>query len=75
MRSPIRAWRSGRATAEPSLARAANGDDGWRRELEELAIRLGRLSPSWRDPERFAAERSELVAQLRRLARATEDRS
>jgi hypothetical protein len=37
--------------------------------LEALAVRLGRLSPSWRDQERFAVERSELVAHLRRLAR------
>jgi hypothetical protein len=70
MKPTIRAWRSGRVIAEPSPARAGAGGDGWRRELEELAIRLGRLSPSWRDPEQFAAERSELVAHLRRLARS-----
>jgi hypothetical protein len=58
-----------------SPARAGNGGDGWRRELEELALRLGRLSPSWKDPEQFAVERSELVAQLRRLARAMEKAS
>jgi hypothetical protein len=75
MRPTIRAWRSGRVIAEPPPARAGDGGDGWRRELEALAVRLGRLSPSWRDPEQFAVERSELVAQLRRLARATEDRS
>ena len=75
MRPTIRAWRSGRVTAEPAPARAGNGDDGRRRrELEELASRLGRLSPSWKDPEQFAVERSELVAQLRRLARAMEER-
>jgi hypothetical protein len=67
---PIRAWRSGRVTTEPPPARTGAGGDGWSRELLELATRLGRLSPSWRDPERFAAERSELVAQLRRLARS-----
>jgi hypothetical protein len=70
MRPSIRAWRSGRVTTEPAPARAGAGGDGWRRELEELAHRLGRLSPSWKDPERFAAERSELCAELRRLARA-----
>jgi hypothetical protein len=70
MKPTIRAWRSGRVTAETAPARAGDGGDGVRRELEELASRLGRLSPSWRDPEQFAAERSELVAQLRRLARS-----
>jgi hypothetical protein len=70
MRPTIRAWRSGRVTTEPAPARASNGGDGVRRELEELASRLGRLSPSWRDPEQFAVERSELCAELRRLARS-----
>jgi hypothetical protein len=69
MKPSIRAWRSGRVTAEPPPARAGGDDGRRRRELEELATRLGRLSPSWKDPEQFAVERSELVAQLRRLAR------
>lgn len=37
--------------------------------LEDLAGRLGRLAPSHRDPEHFHLERSELVHELRRLAR------
>jgi hypothetical protein len=38
------------------------------RALEALAVRVGQLSPSWRSPEHFAAERSEIAHQLRRLA-------
>ena len=75
MKPSIRAWRSGRVTTEPAPARAGAGGYGWRRELEDLASRLGRLSPSWKDPEAFAVERSELCAELRRLARATEKAS
>jgi hypothetical protein len=34
-----------------------------------MAERVRRLSPSHRDPERFHEEKSELAAELRRLAR------
>lgn len=36
--------------------------------LNALADRLERLAPSHRDPHRFHEEKSELVAELRRLA-------
>lgn len=37
--------------------------------LDALAERVVRLSPSHRDPERFHEEKSEVAAELRRLAR------
>ncbi len=37
--------------------------------LEALADRVSRLSPSHRDPHRFHEDKSEVVAELRRLAR------
>lgn len=37
--------------------------------LQEVARRLSRLSPNWRDPEAFFEERSELERQLRIAAR------
>ncbi|UFN48912.1 hypothetical protein LPC08_23430 [Roseomonas sp. OT10] len=37
--------------------------------LEALAERVSRLSPSHRDPHRFHEDKSEVVAELRRLAR------
>lgn len=37
--------------------------------LRTLSRRLGRLSPNWRDPEAFFEERSEIEAELRRVAR------
>lgn len=37
--------------------------------LVAVADRLRRLSPSWQNPERFHEAKSELVAELRRLAR------
>jgi hypothetical protein len=36
--------------------------------LHNIADRLARLAPSHRDPHRFHEEKSELVAELRRLA-------
>lgn len=36
--------------------------------LNELAGRLRRLTPCWQNPERFHVAKSELVADLRRLA-------
>lgn len=38
-------------------------------ELERLADRVSRLSPSHRDPERFHLDKAEVVGELRRLAR------
>lgn len=38
-------------------------------DLAALAARVSRLCPSHRDPERFHADKSEIVAELRRLAR------
>ena len=40
--------------------------------LRSLAGRLSRLGPDRRDPERFHAEKSALVAELRRLAAEAE---
>lgn len=37
--------------------------------LEDLARRVQRLAPSHRDPERYHADKSEVVRDLRRLAR------
>lgn len=34
----------------------------------DLAKQVGRLSPDWRDPERYFQNRSELEHKLRRLA-------
>ncbi len=42
--------------------------------LEALADRVRRLVPDRRDPERFHADKSDLVAELRTLARAIEAR-
>ncbi|MGC9271752.1 hypothetical protein [Acidiphilium sp.] len=36
--------------------------------LLDLARRVQRLSPDRRDPERYHAEKSEIAAELRRLA-------
>lgn len=44
-------------------------DDGADAErLAEVARALGRLSPDWQRPERFFERRSELAAEIRRLA-------
>ncbi|WP_286705483.1 hypothetical protein [Acidiphilium sp. 37-64-53] len=40
-----------------------------RNELAELAARVARLSPDRRDPEKYHCEKSEIAAELRRLAR------
>lgn len=40
--------------------------------LAELARRVGRLSPDWRNPERYFADRSEIERELRNLARQLE---
>lgn len=38
-------------------------------DLDALADRIRRLAPDRRDPERFHMEKSEIAAELRRLAR------
>lgn len=53
-----------RKTRQGSSVRQRQADD-----LARLASAVGRLSPSHRDPERFHLDRSEIVAELRRLAR------
>lgn len=42
--------------------------------VEALARRVGRLRPDWSNPERYFEDRSEIERELRRLARALEDR-
>lgn len=37
-------------------------------KLHDIADRLARLAPSHRDPHRYFEEKSELVAELRRMA-------
>ncbi len=39
-------------------------------DLRHLADLVARLSPSWQQPERFHEAKSEIVAELRRAARA-----
>ena len=39
-------------------------------DLDRLAHAVSRLSPSHRDPHRFHEDKSEIAAELRRLARA-----
>lgn len=41
--------------------------------VREVADRLGRLSPDWRNPERYFENRHEIERALRRLARQLED--
>ncbi len=37
--------------------------------IRDLAHDVARLSPNWRNPQRFFEDRSEIEHQLRRLAR------
>ena len=41
-------------------------------QLREAARRIGRLSPDWRNPERYFENRSEIERELHRLAKALE---
>lgn len=41
--------------------------------IEDLARRIGRLSPDWRNPERYFENRDEIERELRRLARQLEN--
>jgi hypothetical protein len=63
--SEIRAWRSGTAATPPRAAEPPDRQSA----LLKLAGRVAGLSISIRDPSRFAEERSEIVHELRRLAR------
>jgi hypothetical protein len=70
-RSMIRTWRHGSAALASPQNPTAPVDMA--RTLEMLAVRVGQLSPSWRSPEHFAAERSDIAHQLRRLAQRARD--
>ncbi|WP_298809557.1 hypothetical protein [uncultured Sphingomonas sp.] len=41
--------------------------------LADLARKLGRLTPDWRNPERYFENRSEIEREMRRLAKHLED--
>ncbi|WP_419828184.1 hypothetical protein [Sphingomonas sp.] len=41
-------------------------------QVREAAQRLGRLSPDWRNPERYFEERSEIERDLRQLVKRLE---
>lgn len=41
-------------------------------QVRDAARRIGRLSPDWRNPERYFENRSEIERELRRLAKALE---
>jgi hypothetical protein len=62
-------WRHGRASLAPPVPSPSLRPDGWRERLEALAARLSRLSPDGWRPDRYAEEKSEIVAGMRRLAR------
>ncbi len=40
--------------------------------VRDLAREIGRLTPDWRDPERYFENRSEIEHKLKRLARELE---
>ena len=42
--------------------------------LADMAERLGRLRPDWRNPERYFENRHELERDLRRLAKHLDER-
>jgi hypothetical protein len=62
--SDIRAWNSDARPLSPSPPRLPV-----QVAIDAIADRIARLSLFGRDPTRFASERSEIVAALRRLAR------
>ena len=55
------------AVSAPALASSRPQSD--RGALIRLAARVARLCPDHRDPHRFHEEKSEIEAELRRLAR------
>jgi hypothetical protein len=42
--------------------------------IRDIAQRVGRLTPDWRDPERYFERRDEIERELRRVARLIEER-
>ncbi|MHB1527775.1 MAG: hypothetical protein ACYCZN_16190 [Candidatus Dormibacteria bacterium] len=52
--------------------RGAGDDREPAERLTELARQIGRLLPDWRDPERYYERRSEIVSEIRSVARALE---
>ena len=63
-RSNVRGWHSDDPPLAPSAPRTPV-----QVAIDAIADRIARLSLFGRDPTRFASERSEIVAALRRLAR------
>lgn len=63
------AVRAGERHVEQRSARSLSPAD----QVRSLSRRVGRLWPSWRDPERYFEDRSEIEADLRRLARVLEE--
>jgi hypothetical protein len=57
-------WRSGAATGETTTNLTPPAE-----RLAVLAAAVAPLSPSRRDPEQFHEDKSEIAAELRRLAR------
>lgn len=57
--------------APPAIVRGVRGVSA-PHTLRLIADRVRRLSPSHRDPERFHADKSEIEADLRRLANGGE---
>lgn len=57
-------------TLQSSPWRGTGGDRGPCDRLQDLARDIRRLSPDWRDPERYFERRDELAAEARRLAAA-----
>jgi hypothetical protein len=64
-RRVIRTWRSGCAATPPPAA----DPPGLQSALLRLVARVARLTFSVSDPEYYASKRSEIVSELRRLAK------
>ena len=58
-------WGKSQENASVCVSASVPADD-----LDRLAHAVARLSPSHRDPHRFHEDKSEIVAELRRMARA-----
>ena len=52
--------------------RGAGGDREPAERLTELARQINRLAPDWQRPEQFFETRSEIAAEIRRVARTIE---
>ena len=69
--APVRTLlRSRPATPPPVIRRGEPPPQPLTEALELLVQQLQRLTPDWQRPERFHEAKSELVDQLRRLARS-----